>query len=279
MLVDEWWTLEHVPRSIPRSCTRNRSGYACPVTDLLAVMSFKSLVVDQSDAPTMQFALHTEAALTSGLATSIGTAMVDFLNVNAGGTLAPGAYLSSTLDRGSLPHSWKLYDITGQLDGSAHGSPHFTGNFSLVGPSSPNSLPSQTALAITLRARSALSYPVEAPDGSDDNFQVDRPRQRRTGRVYFGPLNYACATSASGTPMRPNGNVRDDLNVSCEKLQDDLNAAGVIWCVWSRTNEAMLGIERIEVDDSFDVIRRRKVKPTARTARVLSPVPSLALGA
>lgn len=109
---------------------------------------------------------------------------------------------------------------------------------------------------------------------------MDRPRQRRTGKLYLGPLTWASADHTIGIDGQRIGNTfRTDVLASAESLQDNVEGEGYLWCVWSRSNGAVSAIERVEMDNSYDVIRKRKAAPTARDARTFAPQPDLALGA
>ena len=94
-----------------------------------------------------------------------------------------GSLLGREISRDAGACSIKLYDITGNLDGSPHGSPYDVTTFTMPAASSVVGLPSEVALCCTFEANNREEQFVEVPDGSDAGTAVDRPRQRFTGRV------------------------------------------------------------------------------------------------
>lgn len=170
-----------------------------------------------------------------------------------------------------------MYDITGLLGINPatgrpfpHGSPIAEDAFTLPA-SIASALPGQVACCMTLRGRDALAQAVEGPGDI-------RPRARRSGRLYLGPLNRA-TLDEGGAQGRPLAVFRNDMLLAAEGLQDNLVDGDCIWSVWSRTSAALFGIERVEVDNSYDVIRSRKANTTARDTRTFLPEPALVLGA
>lgn len=250
------------------------------MADILVVAEMPMIGAEAGQKAVNSFAFHKEGAYVSGDAASLFVDVRTFFNLgNQGGTGTVADYLSVTLDRTTDAATLKAYDITGKLDGSPHGSPIYEEPMTLDNAIDGFSMPSQVAACVTLRARDALSFPVEAPDSADEGTAIDRPRARRTGRLYLGPLQQDAVARPGGGYVTLSPTFRTIALNACEGLQDSANAHGWAWCVWSRANEAMSVITRAEIDDSPDVIRRRKISATARDARVFSPVPDLALGA
>lgn len=226
------------------------------------------------------FAFHSAVAIDAAVILDIHNAVAGFYNtLPATGTRAVGKYLSPTLDRASASVTIRSYDITGILGINPatgrpypHGSPIAEDNITLTTSDSTDALPSQVACVLTLRGRDAIEQAVEGPGNI-------RPRQRRTGRLYIGPLNIAAETNSVNGHSRPVVTFRDDLLLAAEELQDALVDGSYAWCVWSRADGAMYPIERVECDDSWDVIRSRKLDPTVRNVRTFTPEPALVLGA
>lgn len=165
-----------------------------------------------------------------------------------------------------------IYDITGKLDGSPHGSPVATD----VKDTTPSraepaaGLPEEVALKVTFRAENYDLQPVERADGVDPGAEVDRPRQRYTGGFYLGPLatgwSYTNANKVRPTPLY----ITDTLNAA-ERLVDELAAFGHWLGVWSRSDASLRRVSKVEIDDAFDTQRRRGVAPTVRNARTVYP--------
>jgi hypothetical protein len=182
-------------------------------------------------------------------------------------------YMGGGID--TTPGAWRFraYDITNDLAGTPHGSPFWEGSATWVHQAPGNPLPSQSAAVLTLHGRGAAEAAVE-----QGGPPAIRPRSRKTGRIFVGPLNVNAVTNDAGV-ARFATNGRNVLTEAAEFLQEMSNGDGMIWSIWSRANAAVYGIVSASCDDSLDVLRSRKLKPTVRTARVFDPVPALALGA
>lgn len=257
------------------------------MTDLLTTVTMPSVSGLAEDSIVNTFCLKSDVGVDAAVILDWHNAISNFYNgLSAGQGVRVGAYLASTLSRVANAGIMKTYDITGKLlaevpEGSpagtkprppAHGSPIAEDPFTLTAPDTTGNLPPQIQAVITLRGRDALAQPVE---GAGDT----RPRQRRSGRLFIGPLNTSAQSAVANQITRPSATFRDNLMRACEGLQDQLVDGDYIWSVWSRASGALFGIERVEVDDSFDVLRSRKAAPTVRNSFVFAPEPSLVLGA
>lgn len=166
----------------------------------------------------------------------------------------------------------KLYDITGHLDGSPHGSPYQVLPFTLGGTVPATGLPEEVAACMTLRGEDWDTVPVERADGGDLGGAPDRPRQRHSGRLFFGPL-YTGGTVVDATT----GAVRFGISGAASfgmtllerarDLQLALLTADMAWCVWSRKDAVLYPIVRWEVDNAPDTQRRRGAAPSARVGQ------------
>lgn len=94
------------------------------------------------------------------------------------------------------------------------------------------------------------------------------PIRRRRGRLYIGPLAGTAITYVGDNPPVPAAELITALVGATERLADspDLEAEGVQWQVWSRTNDAGYRVTSGWVDNEFDTQRRREVDATARTS-------------
>lgn len=246
---------------------------------LLTTVTFEAL---NQGVETVQnsFAFHSAIPIDSATILDIHNAVSGFYNnVGTGQTRAVGAYISPTIDRASASVSIRSYDLSAGLGINpatgrpySHGSPIATDMITLVASGSTDALPTQLCSFLTLRGRNALDQPVEAPGNV-------RPRQRRTGRIAIGPLNVLAETNVANNSSRPDSVFRQDCLKAAENLQDNLVDGAYAWSVWSRSAGQMFPIERVEMDDSFDVIRSRKLNPTVRDQRTFAPEPALVLGA
>ena len=197
------------------------------------------------------------------------------------GGLPFGSLISRVVSRAANACSVKLYDITDHLDGSPHGSPYYTGTFTMATHGADPGMPEEVALCVTLEALGRSAQFVEVPDGTDPDAAPDRPRQTYTGRVYFGPFTTQAAGNASGYFVRPLAATTDALRTAIvaaadaiDTASDDTSALGV----WSRKRRWIRGVEYVRTDDAFDTQRRRGGAPTAVTrTRVGDLVPEIEL--
>lgn len=203
----------------------------------------------------------------------IAACLTSFYNdvQSSGSTLA--SYLSHGISRAAGGATVRVYNLDGHEDGTPHGSPIYQSNFTMAavaGATSPQ--PEEVACVLTLRANQWAEQPIERPDGVDLDGDIDRPRQRYSGRVFIGPLNNGTNTPVANI-SRPNTTFKTTLLDAGEGLYDDLAAAGTIinWCVWSRQDHVLRPITDVQVDDAFDTQRRRGATPTLRTNRVVFP--------
>lgn len=197
----------------------------------------------------------------------IAAAIIDFYTLTHATLGVPlGAALTPALSRVTDACSVKLYDITGHLDGSPHGSPFFVQPFTLPAASSAQAEPEEVAYCLTLEAKDRADQRVEVPDGADPDAKPDRPRQRYTGRLYLGPFCDGYKFTDAQGMCRPNnplqGGVRAigvRLSVAIDAIGPDQASLGV----WSRKDRAIRGIDTVRTDDAWDTQRRRGASPTA----------------
>lgn len=238
--------------------------------DTLVRMEMDSRSGLVEDKFSMSFAvtdvLDHSPATNSDLANAFST----FLNtVPTGGLAQLSAMLSPEIlvDNGLAV---KLYDATGKLAGGPAnplGSPYaeYAGwdINGAVTPSSPG-LPAEVAVCVTLEAEGRAAAPVETPDGPDADDKVDRPKQRLTGRFFFGPLNTSVLSDVFGQ-VRPGENLLDTMRLAVDELNENIfTACGGVLAVWSRKNAAMVPVHAVSVDNSFDTIRSRGADATSR---------------
>ncbi len=85
----------------------------------------------------------------------------------------------------------------------------------------------------------------------------DASTPRRRGRIYLGPLGPGLDEKV------PSGH-RNSIIAFGQAIGAVGTASNTTWLMKSQTDNSYHKIESIWVDDSFDVIRRRKLKPTVR---------------
>lgn len=198
---------------------------------------------------------------------SIRDAIVSFYNDSyEAGIDSIASRLSSVLDRTANVCVLKMYDITGNLDGSPHGSPVAERSFTLdAAQAGHNNLPAEVALACTFEAD--LTDVLEV--GPTVDGKKTKPRARRRGRVFLGPLN-DFARSQDGADGRVTVNASFLLQVgkAAQALINTAAASATMGnlVVWSRTDAAVYEVVKAKVDNELDTIRRRGHKATVRTA-------------
>lgn len=204
-------------------------------------------------------------------------AFVRFYNiVPEGGLTRISALLSPVINVGANVCDMEIYDITnkGQVAATGEmdpvGSPIWATAWSIdAGVGDP--LPSEVAYVVTLEATGRADAQVEAPDAGDFGGAVDRPQQRRTGRIYLGPLSSGAVTTVAGV-VRPSSSLRDTARLAFRQLRNDIRAIDVTadLGVWSRKDRVVRAVTHVSMDNSFDTQRRRGEAPTLRTRMDLS---------
>lgn len=174
-----------------------------------------------------------------------------------------GEYLSPELSR-AVSHTVDTYSLDGHLDGSPHGSPIRSDVISLPNPGS-TMLPGECAVVMTTRASGWATAAVETPDGADPGTEVDRPKQRHSGRMYFGPLCQVGVLDPASGRARVADGFRSVLAAAAVRLQDNAYNVDLAWCVWSRKDAIFRLITDVQVDNAFDMQRKRGVAATSRT--------------
>lgn len=223
------------------------------------------------------FAFNHASALDSVLANALFGALDGFYNdVQPTAGIRMSSFLSDNLSRNANAVAMKAYDITG-LEGInpatgkvyAHGSPKFE-TVSTLGAAvaAANPLPSQVAIVLTLRAFGWEDQPVEQADGSDPGSAVDRPRARYSGRIFLGPWNTGVLAELSNE-ARPQTTTVNLIGECAQRMTAEAQTAGANWAVWSRRDGDLRNISDVQVDNAFDIQRRRQARPTSRTTFVV----------
>lgn len=170
-----------------------------------------------------------------------------------------------------------VFDLTGHLDGSPHGSAVDHSTFTLGAAASAISLPNEVACAVSFRAvghASALELgsieAIPTPQAAQNmgapatHSGRAHPRARRRGRFYVGPLTISTVTDTD-TDKRPRLKdiFRNTVGQAGGTLTQD--APTVHPSIWSRRDEVLRHISGgVIVDDAFDTQRRRGEKAIVR---------------
>jgi hypothetical protein len=168
-----------------------------------------------------------------------------------------GSFLNETISR-TVQHQISFYDAIPLLTpGGVTGPPLQIHDFTLVDPLSANCLPDTTAIGLSFHGDLT---------GVPENSGATRPRARRRGRIFIGPLivNAAVIDSSSGV-ARPADTAMSAIQERAVDLAGDLGDDGVAaWSVFSRKDLVFYPITGGWVDDRFDNQRRRDIDATRR---------------
>ena len=185
--------------------------------------------------------------------------------VGANALVTTGSLISPEISRAANATKVKVYDLTGKLGGGLLGSPIDVEQFTLAAPGAGTALPGEVAYVATLETAGRAGAAVETADGTDAGLQRDRPKQRHTGRMFFGPfVSSVIAQDAAGVG-RPGSNVRDTVQLNLIAAKGVAGGFGFNLAVWSRQDGAIRDVTNISLDDSWDTMRSRGASPTVRT--------------
>lgn len=173
-------------------------------------------------------------------------------NVNVSRPL--GDYIGSTVTRSLLGCRIDTWILTApQLAGAPLGSPALSSPFTLTGPLLGTNLPAEVSVVGSFNADIS---------GVLEEVGVTRPRSRRRGRIYIGPLQDNILFEAGSGICRPSNTFTLDLRTAMNSLR--LQALSE-WGVWSRADAAINEVVRVWTDDAFDTQRRRGEAATGKT--------------
>lgn len=177
-------------------------------------------------------------------------AVGNFYTVGAAAVNKVGNYISEWVDRGAT------HVITAtQITAPPMGSPVFEKAWlGPPAPTVPDSLPYEVA--------GCLSFHADLT-GIAEEAGATRPRARRRGRLYIGPLSLQ-AVDYDANPVTLSTNFRAALAARAVALADELEAAGWYWSVWSRVDATLRPVVGGWTDNAPDSQRRRGIDATNR---------------
>lgn len=219
------------------------------------------------DAVTNTFHLETGSGTSSADYTTIINAFTGLYT----GLVADGV-IGQPISTASNAHVLKITNIDNfsQDVDTNSGPPDLTEAFTL-NPAAGQTFPGQVAIAVTLESGSERFSEREGNT---------RPAARRRGRVFLPCIKTTClAIDATSKEIYLDATIRSSILSRFTTLQSALASATekVALVVASPTAGTTYPVEDFSIDDSFDVIRSRKVK--ARSRLRASAVVPVTLGA
>lgn len=176
-----------------------------------------------------------------------------FNDVQAGGNRV-SHFIGEAVNR-AVTHEMEFVDI------SIGGSPRLSEPW--LGPAVPifanNNLPTEVAGVLSFHGNLT---------GIPEEVGATRPKARRRGRLYIGPLITASVAFATANPFL-NGSFTTCLRQAAGAMQDEAAASLFEWSVWSRANNELYQVVGGWTDNAPDTQRRRGIESTARVTFIV----------
>lgn len=197
------------------------------------------------------FAFQSAGAPTTGDVDAMFAAVDHFFRTSQSLGKAVGSYISGQVNR-SATHTLSAYHIVaGPL-----GSPFREDPW--LGP-----VAAEVATGLPTEVAGVLSFHADLT-GIPEESGATRPKARRRGRVFVGPLTTSAITNTD-PPYVLSSSFLLTLREAAVDLLDEADAAGVPWCVWSREDATLRPVVGGWTDNAPDTQRRRGFAATVRT--------------
>lgn len=181
---------------------------------------------------------------------SLMAAVDQFYNGDPGSGDMPGKYISAWVNR-SATHSMAIY----QLTAPPIGSPVFEDDW--LGPTSP-----YASSALPLEVAGVVSFHADLT-GVPEESGATRPKARRRGRVFVGPL-IDDAITGDTPPYMLSAAFTLALRANINFMADTALADDWTFGVWSRADQTVRPAVGGWTDNAPDTQRRRGKSPTTR---------------
>jgi hypothetical protein len=214
-----------------------------------AVMSAASGL--PADAVINDFAFQKSSALTAGDWTTMFDLVDDFYNVTQASGASVGQHISNQIDRGAT-HELQGYVITAPPIGSPAATINWLGPVTNGGATG---LPTEVA--------GVLSFHADLT-GIAEEAGATRPRARRRGRVYIGPLIAGAVDNVTPPYFLKESTFLATLRQAAVALETASGAAGLPWSVWSRSDATLRPVVGGWTDNAPDTQRRRGAAASTR---------------
>lgn len=227
--------------------------------------------------------VHTFAFSSAGAA--VDDATLDEVHANLAGYYntagvsgwgAVGTFLSGVLSRAAnacLIKSWRIPDAR-----AAMGSPDKVSNFTLIAGANADNMPSEVALCVTRKAY--VTAPSEVGDveaiptpkraqrmgAPATHLGSTRPASRRRGRTYIGPLKINAVGNLATRTAEPAPDPHFIAALADAEVALGLPVGdGLPQAVFSRTDWEVHAVVTGQIDNAFDIIRKRGPRATGKT--------------
>lgn len=226
---------------------------ATSASDILIRAVMQSTSGLPQDVIVNDFAFHQIAGVpTDAELTELGALVSDFYRADVATGQCVSDYIGESVNRGAT-HELQYYTITA----GAMGSPRFTEDW--LGPTAPavtDNLPTECAAVISFHAD--LTGVLEESGAT-------RPRARRRGRLFIGPLTLGAVTIGDPQPVL-NTTFRTTMQQAMTNmcLNAQSNPQPANFSVWSRSDNVLREVVGGWTDNAPDTQRRRGQAATAR---------------
>lgn len=227
------------------------TGMATTSADILvrAVMTADSGLVEDQVINDFAFRHQSGLAPTTAELDDLAGAVDDFYNsIDVGTGYCPAHFISTHVDRAAT-HELEFVNI------ATGGSPVYSVPWlGPVAPEGDTNLPNEVAAVLSFHGTLT---------GILEEVGATRPRARRRGRLYVGPLRNNSINGSLPAPTLGTA-LLTALRTNANVMFDAADAAGFTWSVWSRMANELYAVVGGWTDNAPDTQRRRGQVSSAR---------------
>lgn len=223
-------------------------AYVAGDTLIRVVMTAKSGLVADQVVNDFAFKNQSGSATIGDAAGMIGMVSDFYSEPSAGNRISN--YIGENVDRAATHQMEAYHIVAGPL-----GSPFYTEDW--IGPAAPGTANSNLPLEVA----AVLSFHADLT-GIQEEAGATRPRARRRGRVYLGPLTTDGVTITDDAPLL-GPDLRTAMGAAAVALKDAAETDWP-WCVWSRADAILRPVVGGWTDNAPDTQRRRGQESTNR---------------
>lgn len=224
-------------------------AYSAGDTLVRAVMEAASGLPE--DRVINDFAFHQAAAVNDADIAAMFALVDEFFRTPTATTFVVSEYISSWINR-SATHALQAYKIVDGPLGSPIAEDPWLGPVARRAGS--NNLPAEVACVLSFHADLT---------GVAEEAGAIRPKARRRGRLFIGPLVDLTVTGGDANVVVQPG-FRSTLQSAAVRLMDN-SEADHPWSVWSRKDKVLRPVVGGWTDNAIDTQRRRGPAATARS--------------